>query len=80
MKTIVTALIIVITAIGMAPFLGIGAKIEWAAYLGVPLVILTGSAGAAFVTRRFEAIIGGVVISALWPVIYETARSVLGSL
>lgn len=80
MKTIVIALIIAITAIGMTPFLGIGAKIEWTAYLGIPLVILTGSAGAAFITRRFEAIIGGIVISALWPVLYETARSVLGSL
>ena len=77
MKTITTAFIVAITIIGVAPFLGIGDKIEWIFYLGIPLVVLTGSTGVAVLTRRFEAIICGVVISALLPILYETAGIVL---
>lgn len=69
MKAIVGIIVIVIILVGMMPFLDTASKIEWTTYLGIPLIIFTGSAGTAFVTERFEAIIGGAVLSALWPVI-----------
>ena len=69
MKAIVGIIVIVIILVGIMPFLDTASKIEWTTYLGIPLIIFTGSAGTAFVTKRFEAIIGGAVLSALWPVI-----------
>lgn len=77
MKAIVAAFVGVIILVGAMPFLGPATKIEWTTYLGMPLVILTGSAGAAFITKRFEAIICGVILGALWPLILD---SILGSL
>ena len=71
MKGIIAAIIGVIMLIGMMPFLDIATKIEWTTYLGMPLIILTGSAGVTFITKRFEAIICGVVLSALWPAILD---------
>jgi len=70
-KGIIAAIIGVIMLIGMMPFLDIATKIEWTTYLGMPLIILTGSAGVTFITKRFEAIICGVVLSALWPAILD---------
>lgn len=74
---IVVVIVVVIMLVSMMPFIDIASKIEWTTYLGIPLIIFTGSAGTAFVTKRFEAIIGGVVLSALWPVIYEVVLSYL---
>lgn len=58
-------LMLIILVICALPFLAPEIKIEWATYLGMPLVILLGSAGVAFIARRFEAIIVGMVISIL---------------
>lgn len=80
MKTILAILIIVVTAVSMAPFLEVSIKIEWITYLGIPLVILAGSAGAAFLTKRFEAIIGGSLLAVLWPELYESVITTLGSI
>ena len=77
MKAIVGIIVIVIMLVSMMPFLDTASKIEWTTYLGIPLIIFTGSAGTAFVTKRFEAIIGGVILSALWPIIYEMVLSCL---
>lgn len=71
MKRVIVAIGGVIMLIGMMPFLGSSTKIEWTTYLGMPLILLTGSAGITFITKRFEAIICGVVLSALWPVILD---------
>lgn len=71
MKGIIAAIVGVILLIGMMPFLDPATKIEWTTYLGMPLIILTGSAGITFITKRFEAIICGVVLSALWPAILD---------
>lgn len=79
-KGLVTVLIIMILGISIAPFIELGTKIQWTTYFGIPLVILIGSVGVAFISRRFEAIIGGVVISALWPVLLGTVKSILSSL
>ncbi len=62
MKRVLTAAIVLA---GVIPFLGLATRIESTAKLGITLVALTGSAGIAFITRRFEAIICGAVIAAL---------------
>lgn len=77
MKAAVGIIVIVIMLVGMSPFLSAASKIEWTTYLGIPLIIFTGSAGTALITKRFETIIGGVIISALWPIIYEMVLSYL---
>jgi len=77
MKAIVGIIVVALTLVSMMPFLDIAVKIEWTTYLGIPLIILTGSAGVAFVTNRFEAIIGGVLLSVLWPVVYAILLSCL---
>ena len=71
--SILMFIILVICAI---PFIGPEVKIEWTTYLGMPLVILMGSAGVAFISKRFEAIIGGIIIGALWPVLLEAIKAV----
>ncbi len=55
-------------------------QIEWTMYLGIPLIIVFGSAGVAFVTKRLEAIVGGMVIAALWPVVFESFKTALAAL
>lgn len=75
MKVIIGIIVGIIMLVGMIPFLDTATKIEWTTYLGMPLIMLSGSAGIAFVTKRFEAIICGVVLSALWPIIYDLALS-----
>lgn len=77
MKAIIAAIVGIMMLIGMMPFLDPTTKIEWTTYFGMPLIILTGSAGTAFITKRFEAIICGVVLSALWPVILDMALNSL---
>ena len=64
-------LILIIAVIVSIPFLSPDIKITWTMYLGMPLIILMGSAGAAIVTRKIEAIIAGMIISALWPALIE---------
>jgi len=58
-------LMMIILIICALPFIGPELKIEWSTYVGIPLVILIGSTGIAFITKRFEAIIVGMVISAI---------------
>jgi uncharacterized MnhB-related membrane protein len=79
MKKIIIIITGIIVLVGSLPFLDIASKITWTTYLGIPLIILTGSAGVALITRRFEAIIGGAVVSALWPVLFEIMRSALSN-
>jgi len=74
MKAIASILMMIILVICAVPFIGPEVKIEWTTYLGMPLAILAGSAGIAFISKRFEAIIGGLVISVLWPVLIETVK------
>lgn len=69
-------LMTIILVIGLLPLIGPEVKIEWTTYLGMPLVILLGSTGVAFIGKRFEAIIGGMVIGVLWPVVIEIIKSV----
>jgi len=76
-KGVITAIVGIVMLIGMMPFLDPATKIEWTTYFGMPLIILTGSAGTAFITKRFEAIICGAVLSALWPAILDVALSSL---
>jgi len=47
----------VLVVIGLV--FGRGTQIEWTMYLGIPQIIVFGSAGVAIVTKRLEAIIGG---------------------
>jgi len=77
MKAAIGIIVIVIMLVSMMPFLDTASKIEWTTYLGIPLIIFIGSAGIAFVTKQFEAIVGGVIFSALWPIIYEMVLSYL---
>jgi len=63
-------LVLLILIVGIIPFAP-ETKIEWTVYLGMPLIILTGSAGIAFISKRIEAIIGGIILAALWPVFLE---------
>jgi len=77
MKAIAGIFFSIIVLVSMMPFLDIATKIEWTTYLGMPLIILTGTAGTVFITKRFEAIICGVVLSALWPMIYDMALEFL---
>ena len=65
MKAIAGILMMIILVICAVPFIGPEVKIEWTTYLGIPLVILMGSVGIAFISKRFEAIIGGMVISTI---------------
>ena len=69
MKWVVGVLIIAMMIVG-GPLFALETKMEWTTYLGIALVILTGSAGVAVVSKRFEAIIGGAIIGALWPVFF----------
>jgi len=48
---------------GYMPFLGTETKIVGATYL--PPAMFAGSAGMALLTKRFESIVGGVVLAAL---------------
>ncbi|MBA7577410.1 hypothetical protein ES708_19262 [subsurface metagenome] len=76
MKAIAGILMMITLVICAVPLIGPESKIELATYLGIPLVILMGSAGIAFISKRFEAIIGGIIISALWPVLLEAVKAV----
>jgi hypothetical protein len=76
MKKAIGILMAVIILVGSLPFLDTVGKIEWTTYLGIPLIILMGSAGVAFITKRFEAIIAGVILSALVPVVLALLSSV----
>lgn len=77
MKAIAGIIVVALVLVSVIPFLDIAVKIGWTTYLGIPLIILTGSAGVAFVTKRFEAIIGGVLLSVVWPAVYAIVLSCL---
>ena len=70
MKLVIGILMTIILIICALPFISPEVKIEWTTYLGIPLVILAGSAGVAFITRRFELIVAGMVLAALWPALF----------
>lgn len=74
MGKILIILALIITAIGL--FSGPAAQIEWTMYLGLPLVIFGGAIGVTFITKRLEAIVLGMVIAALWPVLVEALQLV----
>ena len=76
MKQVAGFLMLLILIICAIPFIGPEVKIEWTTYLGFPLVILMGSAGVAFISKRFEAIIAGMILGALWPVIIELIKAI----
>ena len=67
MKKIFGIITLVLIIIGLV--FGRETQIEWAVYLSIPLAVLFGAAGMAFFQRRIEAIIGGMVIGALLPII-----------
>ena len=67
MKKTFSIFALVIVFIGL--IFGQETQIEWTMYLGIPLIIVFGSAGLAIVTKRIEAIVGGIVIAALLPVL-----------
>ncbi len=71
---IASVLTLLIIGICVIPLFAPETKIEWITYLGMPLIILTGASGAAFISKRFEAIIVGMVISALWPALLEIVK------
>jgi hypothetical protein len=62
--------ILLILIVGIIPFTP-ETKIGWTVYLGMPLIIFLGSAGIAFICKRIEAIICGMVMATLWPVFIE---------
>ena len=78
MKKIFSIFALVLVVIGLV--FGRETQIEWTMYLGMPLIIVFGSAGIYFVTKRLEAIIGGMMIAALWPVLFESFRTALAAL
>lgn len=78
MKKIFSIFALALVVIGLV--FGRETQIEWTMYLGMPLIIVFGSAGVSFVTKRLEAIIGGMVIAALWPVLFESFQTVLATL
>ncbi len=78
MKKIFSIFALVLVVIGLV--FGRETQIEWTMYLGMPLIIVFGSAGVAFFTKRLEAIIGGVMIAALWPVVFESFKTALAAL
>jgi len=65
MNKVAGIIMLVILVIGSIPLIGLATQIEWAFYLSIPLILLMGSAGVAFLTKRIEVLIGGVVITAL---------------
>lgn len=67
MRTFIGILTLIVIIIGV--FSGPEAQIEWTMYFGMPLIIFGGSVGLTFITGRLEAIIAGMVIGALWPVL-----------
>lgn len=73
---IIGMIVAVMLLVGNLPSVNLGTKIEWTAYLGMPLVIIGGSVGVSILTKRLEALMVGAVIGALWPVFYEIMRSV----
>jgi preprotein translocase subunit SecG len=55
-------------------------QIEWTVYFGIGAVIVFGSAGLAFFVRRIEAIIGGIIIAAFWPILWESFQTAISTL
>ena len=67
-------LIVTIICIIIGLIWGPEVHIEWIIYLGIPLILIFGSAGLTFVTERIEAIIVGLVLAALWPVLWDAIQ------
>lgn len=76
-KALIGGLILLLLVISRVPFIDPGTKIQWIMYFGIPLMIIMGSAGATIVTKRIEAVIGGIMIGALWPVLLDVIKSIL---
>ncbi len=72
-------LVVVLFIIGL--FLPFGQELELTLYLGIFLAILFGSAGVAFVTKRIETLVGGLIIGAIFaafgPTILENLKEAL---
>lgn len=66
---IVGAIVFAMLGVGSLPFIGAATKIERLSWLAIPLVVLAGSAGLTMYTKRVEAVLGGVVLAALLPVL-----------
>lgn len=63
--------IVTLVTVVIGLLFGLAAQMEWTIYLSLPLVIIFGgSAVATFITRRFEAIICGLIIGALWSALF----------
>jgi hypothetical protein len=77
MKKIISIIIAVITSICLLPWLNPEIKIQWTIYLGIPLIILAGSTGIAFVTKKIEAVIGGMIFAAISPEMINLLSSLL---
>lgn len=73
MGKIISIFTLIVILIGV--FFGLSAQIEWTVYFGIFLVIFAGSVGVTFITRRFEAMIFGLIIGALWPVLLEAIKA-----
>lgn len=72
-------LVVVLFIIGL--FLSFEQELELILYLGIFLAIIFGSAGVAFVTKRIEALVGGLIIGTIFaafgPTILETLKESL---
>lgn len=68
---LVAVIMLLMLAASSIPFVGGETVITWLTYMAIPLVILAGSAGVAFYTKRVEAVIGGMVMAALIPALLK---------
>lgn len=78
MKFIFTILTIILVLIGL--LFGKETQIEWTTYLGICMVIVFGSTGLAFLIKKFEAIIGGIILAAFWPILWESFQTATSTL
>ena len=79
-KLIAAILVVAVFLVSVLPFEELSTRVEATTFTGIPLMILAGSTGVAYVTKRLEAIVAGVVLSALWPVLVRMLESVLATL
>ncbi len=66
---------LILTVIGL--IWGAEKEIEWTVYLGFPLVVFLGGVGLTFITKRFEAVIAGMVLAVFWPVIWDLLKAAI---
>lgn len=77
-KIIFPILALIITLIGIV--FSLETQIEWTLYIGIGVVIIFGSAGFAFLVHRLEAIFGGLILAAFWPVLWEAFQTAISTL